>query len=179
MRDQRINNGTNKERSPWFAFRLCMERRIMELLHMERIVGGFTYIIPHIVLLLHNVHAATNKKKEETLMMHWSMRRRRRSRRRRRRSHSLLGLQGRNLMLWRRTWRRMESKINATTTTTMATMTTMATTTTTMATMASTTTTMASTTMATMATTTTMMIKIHIHNFPFVAWRELWSFVGS
>ncbi len=65
----------------------------MELLHMERIVGGFTYIIPHIVLLLHNVHAATNKKKEETLMMHWSMRRRRR------RSHSLLGLQGRNLML--------------------------------------------------------------------------------
>jgi hypothetical protein len=46
----------------------------------------------------------------------------------------------------------MESKINATT---MATMATMA------------------------ATTTTTMIKIHLHNFPFVAWRELWSFVGS
>jgi hypothetical protein len=59
--------------------------------------GGFKYIIPQIVLLLHNVRAATKKKKkkkEETLMMHWSMRRRRR-----RRSHSLLGLQGRNLML--------------------------------------------------------------------------------
>jgi hypothetical protein len=37
------------------------------------------------------------------------------------------------------------------------------------------------TTMATMATmaATTTMIKIHLHNFPFVAWRELWSFVGS
>ncbi len=123
-------------------------------LHMERIVGVFTYIIPQIVQFLHNVHAATNKKKkkkkEETLVMHWSISRMRRRRRRRRRSHSLLGLQGRNLMLWRRTWRRMESKINATT---MA-------------------------TMATMAATTTM-IKIHLHNFPFVAWRELWSFVGS
>jgi hypothetical protein len=37
------------------------------------------------------------------------------------------------------------------------------------------------TTMATMAatTTTTTMMKIHLHNFPFVAWRELWSFAGS
>jgi hypothetical protein len=67
---------------------------------MERIVGVFTYIIPQIVQFLHNVHAATNKKKkkEETLVMHWSISRMRR-RRRRRRSHSLLGLQGRNLML--------------------------------------------------------------------------------